>query len=118
MNDLPLLFASLSLVFSGICLIAIIPLLAKVFFSTHVREFLPIEEYAQIRKGLKNKLNEDKGLPPTPPLDEDDAEELKALRARLSKLHNQFWNGGEESLEPLSRIRSIWEEEDERGQPS
>lgn len=41
-----------SLVFSVISLVAIVPLVGKMFFSSHSVEYRPIEELAAIRQGL------------------------------------------------------------------
>jgi hypothetical protein len=31
------------------------PVIGKLFFSTHTREFMPLEQYAEVKEGLKKK---------------------------------------------------------------
>lgn len=86
------------LIFSIVNLIFLVPLIAKAFFSTHVREFLPVDEYAKIQKDLKQAY----GLEPadkTAFADGDlglDIEELSPEdqeKALMQELQKKLWSG-------------------------
>lgn len=85
-----------SLVVGTLNLIVLVPIIAKVFFSTHSKEFIPLEQFTQTQKDLKEAFgiedeprgfaDGDLGLELG---DMSPEEQDKALMAELSrKLHS------------------------------
>lgn len=54
MLEIPItvVLASVALAFAALSLALLVPLYGKLFFATHTREYVPIEEYTKIRQGL------------------------------------------------------------------
>jgi hypothetical protein len=87
--------ATVALIFSSLCLLVLVPVVAKVFFATHTREFLPLDEYAQIQRDLKAAVE----TKPDPD-DEEDYGELTEEQIEAEKikiLEKTLWNGIDEA---------------------
>jgi hypothetical protein len=86
MNE-PISIAALCL--SIATLVLLVPLYGKMFFSTHTREYMPLEEYIKTRKEL--------GLEPQDELDE--------AQAKAEELTDKLFNVPKEDFKPLSYLQ-------------
>jgi len=114
MNELPLILSIFSLVIAALCLIALVPVYGKIFYSTHVREFVPIDEYAGLTKGVQKKHGVNRAAPVADQPDADEDEEImdpaERERLKLAALSNAFWSGQDEGLQPLVNLQSLWKD--------